>query len=226
MNEVSHPDLSPLLDDLRRKRVTEGLTQHDIAERAGITQSAVSKLEKGKRSLRNMPGRELHAFLRAYGYNAFKIKAKVEEYDLQYPPQLADEDVSAPPGMVTVLYEGSISSPVVPPEPRRYFDATEGQFGEEELRVRVVIASDLITAKAKGEVRVRSRVWRHVDLPVEDGFGAIIRQDGTDALCIWPFTKAEYVTPLDPKSGMQPVLFEPDRIEVVSRVVAISNPHF
>lgn len=128
--------------------------------------------------------------------------------------------------MVTVLYEGSISNPHHPPEPRRYVDVTEGQFDEDDLRVRSAAPSDLATAKAKGEVRVGSRVWRHVTLPVEAGFGAIVEQDGRQAICIWPFDEAEYVLPLDPKSGAQPVLFEPDRIRIVSRVVAISNPHF
>lgn len=221
--------LDDLLADMRRRQEAPDskISQSEIARRIKRDQSTVNKWVWGVRSITNASGRELFIVLRGYGYDALEIKAIVEAVEeLPYPPQLAEGPAAgSPPRMVTVVYEGSISERQEPVK-RELWDVTEGNFDPEDLRVRTVRGGDLATAAGKPGLLVGSRVWLHTTLPPEAGRGAIITQDGVDVFCIWPFGAAEYVTPIDPKSGTPPVLLEPDRTQLVARVVFVGQPHY
>lgn len=64
------------LDRLRTARERAGLTQEDIASRLGVTQSFVSKCERGERRLDLI---EVRAWSRALG---LRFTEFVEEFDL------------------------------------------------------------------------------------------------------------------------------------------------
>jgi transcriptional regulator with XRE-family HTH domain len=73
-------EYSLFLEHLRRAREEQGLTQTEVAERLGQTQSFVSKVERGERRIDIV---ELRAFCNAMGLSTSefvqRIEAKIRE---------------------------------------------------------------------------------------------------------------------------------------------------
>ncbi|QQS31926.1 MAG: helix-turn-helix transcriptional regulator [Acidobacteriota bacterium] len=68
-------EYSLFLEHLRKAREEKGLTQTEVAERLGQTQSFVSKVERGERRIDIV---ELRAFCNAIGIDLPKFVAKIE----------------------------------------------------------------------------------------------------------------------------------------------------
>ncbi len=68
-------EYSLFLDQLRKAREERGLTQTDVAQRLGQTQSFISKVERGERRLDIV---ELRAFCSAIGVSFAKFIGKIE----------------------------------------------------------------------------------------------------------------------------------------------------
>ena len=64
MSSVHTPEYRRLLERLKAARVAVGMTQVEVAERLGLTQSHVSKCESGERRIDAV---ELKAFAELYG---------------------------------------------------------------------------------------------------------------------------------------------------------------
>ena len=223
-------DIHELLADLERRREARAgteneITQGRIADLLDVDRSYVSLLLRGKRGLRNLTGEQVFHLLRVHGYNTSLIKVAVEKYRLNYPPQLLPEDGSTPPpGMVSVMYEGSITDRE---EPRRMniYDPSEGRFDPDDLRLRISKSTDLTTATSRHEVPVGTQILLHTSMEPDRGKGAIIRQGDVEAYCTWPLAGPEHMVPIDPASGADPVLFRPDDVEFVARVVFVTISH-
>ena len=72
---ISSNEYAIFLDCLRNARKQAGLTQEQLAERLGQTQSFVSKIERGER---RMDVIELRAFCRAIGTTLQEFASKLE----------------------------------------------------------------------------------------------------------------------------------------------------
>lgn len=68
-------EYSLFLEQLRKAREEKGLTQVDVAERLGQTQSFVSKVERGERRLDVV---ELRAFCSAFGVSFTTFVGQIE----------------------------------------------------------------------------------------------------------------------------------------------------
>ena len=68
-------EYSLFLELLRKARESKGLTQTEVAERLGQTQSFVSKVERGERRLDIV---ELRAFCSALGLSLLKFVEEIE----------------------------------------------------------------------------------------------------------------------------------------------------
>ena len=68
-------EYSLFLDQLRKAREDKGLTQIDVAQKLGQTQSFISKVERGERRLDIV---ELRAFCAALGIGFAKFIAQIE----------------------------------------------------------------------------------------------------------------------------------------------------
>lgn len=68
-------EYSLFLEHLRKAREEQGLTQTEVAERLGQTQSFVSKVERGERRIDIV---ELRAFCNAIGIDLPKFVAQIE----------------------------------------------------------------------------------------------------------------------------------------------------
>lgn len=73
---IVSPEYSLFLEQLRKAREEKGLTQIDVAERLGKTQSFVSKVERGERRLDVM---ELRAFCSALEIPLLKFVEGIED---------------------------------------------------------------------------------------------------------------------------------------------------
>jgi len=69
-------EYSLFLEQLRKAREEKGLTQTDVAERLGQTQSFVSKVERGERRLDIV---ELRAFCSAIGVTFSSFITRIEK---------------------------------------------------------------------------------------------------------------------------------------------------
>ncbi len=64
------------LDELRRARKRAGLSQEELAQRTGYTQSVISKCERGERRVDVI---ELHAFCAAFGVTLTTFTRNLEK---------------------------------------------------------------------------------------------------------------------------------------------------
>lgn len=221
-------DTSPLRNDMTRRRraaekTDDPINQSAIARQMGYSQGYVSRLEGGSRSLRRLSGPNVWILLRGYRYDALEIKAAVKRYGLNMPPQFAQERDDASPGLVTVMDEGSVSHPSEP-TPHTVSDALEGLFSAEELRIRTIRNVDLVTDDVEGATP-GARVWMHTTMSADNGRPALVKQDGVDALALWPITEPTYALLADRAADIAPMRLDPARVEFVRRVVSINIPY-
>ncbi|MFA7175092.1 MAG: helix-turn-helix transcriptional regulator [Kiritimatiellia bacterium] len=70
----------PLIDFIKERRKTLGLTQHDLADRAGVGLRFIRELEQGKQSLRlDKVNQVLMLFGRRMEPVAFRLEVEHEE---------------------------------------------------------------------------------------------------------------------------------------------------
>jgi len=73
---IHSKDYARCLELFRRVRERQGMTQEQLAEKLGVTQSFVSKCERGERRIDVL---ELRSFCRAMGVSLVNFAAELEQ---------------------------------------------------------------------------------------------------------------------------------------------------
>ena len=65
-------------ENIKLRRIKEGIKQQDLAEQAGITASMLSQIERGKKPLSPQTGCVIAQALQCSVYDLMKVKCKIE----------------------------------------------------------------------------------------------------------------------------------------------------
>ena len=65
-------------DNIKLRRIKEGIKQQDLAELAGITASLLSQIERGKKPLTPQTGCAIAQVLRCSVYDLIKVECRIE----------------------------------------------------------------------------------------------------------------------------------------------------